>query len=260
MRTFAPGGTNRQGKRGKAAALLLLLGLLGAAPAPNLLYTGQAIVTGTDERDRPRGLAACLDQVLINVSGDPNILQKPGIPALEQQAQSLLLGIDYHDRMSGLRKHDEQGTHDRPFTLTATFDPGKIQAALKTLGETPWPGPRPPVLLIVAVRGFTGNFTITPEENAADLMRDFIAAAAERYRLDVQLPASPDAAAPPGVMTLRGTLDWSDAAFGWVAHWQTGWNGRAATWGERGVSFDDAFRAALAGALGIASGHGPPHS
>jgi hypothetical protein len=59
-------------------------------------------------------------------------------------------------------------------------------------------------------------------------------------------------------MTVRGTLDWSDAAFGWVAHWQTDWNGRHAIWSERGVSFDDAFRAALAGALGVASGHGPP--
>ena len=43
------------------------------------LYIGRAIVTGTDNRDRPRGLGICLGQVLVKVSGDPNILQRPGI-------------------------------------------------------------------------------------------------------------------------------------------------------------------------------------
>jgi uncharacterized protein len=247
--------------RGGLAALVGLCALLGVlpgaapAPAPDPLYTGRAIVTGTDERDRPRGLAECLDQVLVKVSGDPNITNKPGIATLRHQAEAMVSWIGYHDRMSGLPKHDEQGSRDRPFTLTAQFDPEKIRSALATLGETPWQGRRPSVELVVGVRGFTGTFDITTQETRAALMRESIDDAADRYALDVVLPGEP---VPAGAMVIHGSLVWSDAAFGWVASWKTTWNGRSTNWGEHGISFDEAFRGALAGATGVASGHGPP--
>ncbi len=60
------------------------------------VYTGQAIVTGTDNRDRPRGLGLCLGEVLIKASGDPNILAAPGFAALRADAASLVLS----DRLS----------------------------------------------------------------------------------------------------------------------------------------------------------------
>ncbi len=240
------------------AAPLTLLALLGAAPLPAPLYSGQAMVTGTDNRDRPRGLAQCLDEVLVKVSGDPNIVDKPGLPALRRQAARLLRGIDYHDRMTGLPHHDEQGSRDRPFVLTADFDPAKIGQVLAGLGEAPWTGQRPAVWLLVQVHGYSGNFTVTQAEPAAALMRDAMQDAAVRYGLQVTLPVGATPATPAGGMLVLGKLDWSDAAYGWIATWQTDWKGKHFAWSERGVSFDVAFRSAMAGALGAASGHGVP--
>lgn len=237
-----------------AAALTVSVPSLGSQN----IFVGRAIVTGTDERDRPRGLAICLGQVLVNVSGDPNILARPGVPALEARAESMVTGLDYVDRMSGMHKHDEQGTRDRPFTLTATFAAGKVTAALAEIGAVPWKGPRPTVFLVVEVRGYTGNFALTAGSpvgyDMPELMRAAIGDATWQYKLQVMLPASAGAPAPVGVMVVRGKLVWSDTANGWIATWRAG----DVSWGARGVPFDDAFRVALAGALGVASGHGPP--
>jgi uncharacterized protein len=226
------------------------------------LYIGSAIVTGTDNRDRPRGLGICLSEVLVKLSGDPNILSHPGIAALKACAASMVTAISYHDRMSGLPKHDEQGTRDRPFTLTAAFDPAKVARALASLGTAPWPGKRPHVFLAVAVRSYSGNFMLVQGPatgyDQPNLMRSALADAADLYALTVVLPAAATSTAPAGMLPVNGTLDWSDEDHGWIASWQAVWNGAGTRWGERGVAFDEAFANALAGALGIASGHGPP--
>jgi hypothetical protein len=229
-----------------------------AVDASQNIYVARAIVTGTDERDRPRGLAICLGQVLVNVSGDPNILTRPGVPSILARAESMTVSLDYFDRMGFLHKHDEQGTRDRPFTLTATFDPAKVGLALKALGETARNGPRPDVFLVIQVHGYTGNFVLdrgpATGYDTPELMRASINDAAWQYKLQVALPASAGAAPASGMMEVKGILTWSDADYGWIA----AWGADGAHWSERGVSFDDAFRGALAGALAIASGHAPP--
>jgi hypothetical protein len=228
----------------------------GAGALPGI-YAGQAIVTGIDQRDRPRGLRLCLGQVLVNVSGDPNILRRPGAAGILAGAAGMAVSLNYVDRMSGLPHHDDQGTRDRPFTLTANFDPAKVAAALTALGETPRKGPRPAVFLAVHVHGPAGDFGLDGGPGTGydmpELMRASIDDAASQYRLRVKLPGGASAA-PAGMMVVTGTLTWSDADFGWDA----AWGASGVHWGEHGVSFDDAFRGALAGALGIASGHAPP--
>jgi hypothetical protein len=225
-------------------------------------YIGQAIVTGTDNRDRPRGLGLCLGQVLIKASGDPNILTAPGFPALRAKAPSLVEAISYHDRMSALPKHDEQGTRDRPFTLTALFGKPQIAAALVELGSKIWAGARPPVFLVTDVQSYSGRFTLLAGSASGydqpELMRAAIADSTARAALSVSLPASAGAQPPPGALLVNGSLVWSDAADGWIAHWATRHGGQTIAWGERGISFDQAFDAALLGALGVASGHQPP--
>jgi hypothetical protein len=229
-----------------------------AADDSQNIYIARAIVTGTDERDRPRGLAICLGEVLVNVSGDPNILARPGAASILAHAESLAVSLNYFDRMGFLHKHDEQGTRDRPFTLTATFDPAKVAAALRRLGETPRKGARPAVLLVIQVHGYSGDFALNAGPatgyDTPELMRAAIDDAAWQYKLPVTLPASANAAPAAGMMVVKGSLTWSDANYGWIATWSAD----GAHWGERGVSFDVAFRAALAGALGLASGHLPP--
>jgi uncharacterized protein len=231
-------------------------------PSGDPIYIGSAVVTGTDNRDRPRGLGTCLSEVLVKVSGDPNILSRPGIPALKACAASMVTTISYRDRMSALPKHDEQGTRDRPFTLTATFDPAKITKALASLGVTSWRGTRPQIFLTVAVRSYAGNFALiqgpTTGYDQPNLMRSALSDAADRYALTVVLPVTTKTAAPAGALLVNGTLDWSDKDHGWIASWQAVWHSARTRWGERGVSFDEALADALAGALGIASGHGPP--
>ena len=76
---------------------------------------------------------------------------------------------------------------------------------------------------------------------------------------DVDL-ASLDALAKDagGDVAVVGTLDWSDAALGWVADWRLEWQGRTHHWQVRGVNFDDAFRSGISGAEQIVSGHGAP--
>ena len=230
----------------------------------NPVYIGRAIVTGTDNRDRPRGLALCLGQVLIKASGDPNILLNPRFAAMRQQAAGMAVAISYHDRMSALPKHDEQGTRDRPFDITALFDQSKIAAALGRLGSSVWTGSRPTVFLTANVQAYSGRFTLLAGPNTGydqqPLMRASIADAAMRTALDVELPAAAGAAPPPGLVPVVGSLVWSDTAHGWIASWQASAGGRVIKWGERGDSFDQAYENALLGALGIASGHQPPHT
>ncbi len=226
------------------------------------VYIGHAIVTGTDNRDRPRGLALCLGEVLIKASGDPNILKAPGFPAMRQQAAAMVIAIAYHDRMSALPKHDEQGTRDRPFDLTALFDQEKIAAALKRLGSSIWTGRRPTVFLTTDVHAYSGSFILlagpTTGYDQQPLMRAALADAAIRTALPVELPSSPAAAAPPGTFPVKGSMIWSDAALGWIANWQSIFHGRVIKWSDRGESFDQSYENALLGALGILSGHHPP--
>jgi uncharacterized protein len=51
---------------------------------------------------------------------------------------------------------------------------------------------------------------------------------------------------------------WSEEALGWVAEWRLAAAGKTYRWQIRGVSFDDAFRNAMAGAAQVLSGHGQP--
>jgi hypothetical protein len=229
----------------------------------NPIYIGHAIVTGTDNRDRPRGLGLCLGEVLIKASGDPNILLAPGFAAMRGQAASMVVAISYHDRMSALPKHDEQGTRDRPFDLTALFDEVKIATALRQLGGSVWTGRRPTVFLTANVRAYSGHsFTLLAGPSIGydqqPLMRASIADASVVTALPVGLPPAIGSPPPAGSFPVQGSLVWSDAALGWIASWQASAHGRTVKWGERGQSFDQAYENALLGALGILSGHHPP--
>jgi hypothetical protein len=61
-----------------------------------------------------------------------------------------------------------------------------------------------------------------------------------------------------GDLPLIGSMLWSEEALGWIAAWRLATPGKTYGWQIRGVSFDDAFRNAMAGAAQILSGHGQP--
>lgn len=229
---------------------------------PPTLYEARVIVTGTDMRSRPWGFAQCLVDVLVKVSGDPALAHDERVARLAARADTLVAGFDYWDRMTGIPHHDEQGNSDRPYDLTVRFDPAKIDAALAGLGEAPWHDQRPALVPVVFVTGRSSAYLLTTDAAAgaaaAADQRAALADAGERYFMPLAVPALADLARPVAGLPLPGTLTWSDAARGWVAAWHLAWQGRSYAWGVQGVSFDEAFRDGVRGAMGIVSGHGAP--
>ena len=238
----------------------VLLALLLAAPAAQAagLYEAQAITTGTDSRERPQALAACLAQVLAKVSGNPALLDDPRVAALGPAAPGLLAGLAYLDRMGDIPHHDEQGTRDRPYDLLARFDPAGIDAALFGLGEVPWlvHRDRPRVFADIAIAPRGGPpLALLADTDADERHRAALLAAADRFGLPVLLRPS-DGAPPLTPAVLRGRIAW--AGDGWHGAWTLNWAGGQRAWSIRGVSFDEAYRNAVAGAAAALSGHALP--
>ncbi len=240
-------------------ALLLLLLLTAPARATGL-YEAATITTGMDAPARPAALAACLAQVLAKVSGNPALLDDQRVAALGPAAPGLLAGLAYLDRMSDEPKHDEQGTRDRPYDLIARFDPQGVDAALLGLGEAPWRTnrDRPSILVDVAITPRDGPIMpLRADTDPDERHRAALLAAADRFGIPVLL--SPVTGPPPlATTTLRGSMVWQDAAAGWVGAWSLLWQGREHSWRIAGVSFDEAYRNAVAGGAAVLSGHPTP--
>ncbi len=267
------------------AFIAALLSITGAAGAQELgqpadLYTARSIVTGTDMRMRPTGFKICLEDVLVKTSGDQRLLKDPRVAKLGATASDFITEHDYIDRMGNLPIHDDQGTKDRPYYLTCVLDRAKIDAVLATLGHKLWRA-RPTLTLIMAVHGFGKSGVLTDEGDFNPDMRTALTDAATRYGLAVTLPSAAAvdanhltadnlAKAPTdqlrhlatrsgGALPLAGTLDWSDADHGWIAHWDLAdAEGHAHRWEVKGVNFDEAFYDAVRGAAQILSGNGAP--
>ncbi len=240
-------------------ALILMLLLATSAQAAGL-YEASTITTGMDGRSRPAGLADCLAQVLAKVSGNPALLDDPRVAALGPAADGMLAGLAYLDRMSDQPKHDEQGTRDRPYDLVARFDPAGIDAALLGLGEAPWltTRNRPSVAADIAITPRDGPaMPLRADTDPDERHRAALLAAADRFGIPVLLrPVL--GPAPVADATLHGNLVWQEGAAGWVGAWSLMWQGREHAWRVAGVSFDAAYRNAMAGVAAILSGHSLP--
>jgi len=251
-----------------------------AADASDGLYGAKTILTGQEEPNRSVGIAKCLKYVLVKVTGDPRLVDDPRVPTVVADARTFVLDFHYRDLMEGIPIHDEQGTRERPYELTVTFDPAKINAAVRSLGSEPWVGPRPLVVIFVAVRNGTATYTLASDGSRGRDQRDALVAAADRFGMPMTLPSqatlshvgltfdtlptadlsdlAKTATAAGGDLALAGTLDWSDEALGWVAEWRFSFAGTAHRWRVSGVNFDDAFRSGVGAAAQILSGHGSP--
>ena len=257
--------------------LVAAVGAAGGSTAAQPLgieyYQATIIVTGTDTRSRPTGFAQALRAVVVTVSGEPRLHDDPRVGALAARADGLVTSYSYVDRMAGRPVHDEQGTRDRPYDLTVHFDPAKVDAALATLGEHPWRGPRPAVLPVLEVGGFGRSYLLSAESAAgteqrtafADVAHDFGMTA--RFPSDAELAAwdvavgrfpTPRVASSPAQAVVAGTLEFQETLPGWVGSWKMRWHGAEYIWGIRGVNYDQAFRDLVRGVVRVASGHGAP--
>lgn len=229
------------------------------SPQPPLgLYEARTILTGTDTRSRPAGLAICLEDVLVKVSGDGALRGDARVAALDPGA--LLADFSYVDRFSGIPHHDDQGSSDRPFYFTARFDRDRIDAQLRSLGDAPYTGPRPTLAPVVVVQTARATYVLTSDGPHAAGQRQAMAEAGDRLGLPLHLPTTAELAdgkALAGTLPLTGTLAWSDAAHGWVGDWSMPYHEAPHAWHTAGGSYDAAFRAAVQGALGVVAGHAP---
>lgn len=252
-----------------ALAVLIVFPVAAADIDRASLYRAQSVTSGTGEENRAWGLAPCLEEVLVKVSGDPRLIGDPRVADMNRHAADYVTGVGYRDLLNNRPPHDEQGTHDRPHYITADFDPDKIDALLASLGRKPWAVPRPKMVALLDVRPMKGDgFTLVRDgggELAAD-MRVALADAAHRTGLPLELPRPSDVALADvantldGDALLAGTLVWRQEALGWVGDWRLSFKDKEYRWQVRGVSFDDAFRNATRGTLQILSGNGEPEA
>ncbi len=253
---------------------ILIAGLsdLATAQPSQDLYSAQTIVTGTGEPNRVIGFRACLDQVIVKVSGDQRLLADPKMTKLRDQAGDFIDSFRYRDRLEGIPVHDEQGTHDRPHDLTCLYKPTTIDAVLAELGRRPWLDERPNLAIILNVTDQNRSFQLTADGTESPYMAESLEAAATPMALAVTLPETRQLSdLQKGTLkvdeivrelgadlALTGKLIWSRKDLGWVAEWQLAFHGQTYEWQERGVSFDEAFRLAIRGAARILSGNGRP--
>lgn len=244
------------------------------------LYKAKTIVTGQGEENRQIGFKACLDAVVVRVSGDQRLPKKPAIAALRDKAGSFVAEFRYRDRMEGIPIHDEQGTHDRPHDLTCLYKPGVIDPVLASLGSKPWLAERPRLAIFLAAQQSARHFALAADDERGAPMRESFLNAADPLAMRIAFPeasllsesglddkalhetdmaALDKAAKQAGAdQALAGSIVWSDKELGWIADWRLATGGQTYHWQVRGVSFDEAFRVAMRGAAQVLSGNGQP--
>jgi len=268
--------------------LLAMIGLTAAlsivrpadAAATAELYQAQTIVTGQGEVNRQIGFRDCLDRVLVRVSGDQRLPQKPEMLALRDKAGDFVDSFRYRDRLEGIPVHDEQGTHDRPHDLTCLYKPEVIDKLLTQLGSKPWLGERPRLSIVLAVDDSRRHFVLASDGDESPYMIESFQSAARPMAMSIVIPnkatlakaglifeevraISPEllgntAASIGSRQVLAGSIVWSDKELGWIADWRLKAGDDIYTWQVRGVSFDEAFRVATRGAAQVLSGNGQP--
>ena len=266
-----------------AAATIVAMSLAAALTCCTLtmaaaseLYRSQTVVTGQGEANRNIGFAACLEDVLIKVSGALQLAGDPRLAAYQSRAADFVGAYNYHDQFSGKPTRDEQGTRDRPYDLIVDFDDSKIDGVLDGLGLKPWLSHRPVLAVLVEMEQGARKYVVTSDAKQSDLQRDSLLAAAAKRGMSLVLPdakinidgaelmalPAPALAARAAELgaeaALAGRLVWVDAEFGWATEWQIDWQGRPHRWQARGITFDDAFRRGIGGAAQVLSDNGDP--
>ena len=144
-----------------AAALTWCAGTMAAAGAD--LYRAKVTVTGQGEANRIIGFAACLEDVLIKVSGAQKLSGDRRLAAYKSKAKDFVTAFSYRDQFSGKPIRDEQGTRDRPYDLTVEFEESRIDDILRALGLKPWLSHRPRLAVFVEMEQGPRNYIVTAD-------------------------------------------------------------------------------------------------
>jgi uncharacterized protein len=214
-----------------------------SAAFPDQLVTATVRADAPGRSDRAPALRRALGIVLARLSGNPALEKDPRVLALDPAP--LMLDLSYEDVLIDRPLHDEQGSYDRPFLLTVRFAEPGLRAMLAVLGERPWPGPRPRIAPMLALRyRDRRETTLTADDPLVDRARAALTAAGARYAIPIALPLRDAAAAPVGAIPIEGRVEWVEAEFGWRTAFQLS----GQSWGMSGASLDEAFRLLVGGA------------
>lgn len=266
-----------------ATAMLLAFGPVRAQDAAKPagipaaeLYRAQAIVTGTGEANRIIGFAACLEDVLVKVSGQLRLAGDKRLRPYKAEAARLVRDFSYRDEKGGKPKNDEQGTRDRSFVLTVEFDQGAINGILAKLGARPWLSHRPVLGVFVEMQNGARRYVIAADSKETELQRAALLAAGAKRGMPIVLPDTAGlagigagdqaiaaiapaklvevAAARGAEAVLVARLVWDDKKLRWTADWHIEWQGRSQRRQLSAVTFDEAFRQGIGAAAQILAG------
>lgn len=149
----------------RLTALALLLGLGALAHAqmdPAALYEGEAPVPDQSEEARAAALPLALSEVLAKLTGDEGAAMQPALRERLDRASELLQHYRYRSAVTVV-----DGVPEQRSILVARFDRGAVDALLSQGGIAFWPGPRPPVLVWLAIDDGRGPRLVSEAQQQA---------------------------------------------------------------------------------------------
>jgi hypothetical protein len=111
------------------SALLFCLLLLAPLASADSVYTGQVPVASQSEADTASALSAALGQVLIKLTGDNGVLNRPGVAKAVAQPNRYVQQYRYAQDVAS-----ESGQPQVRLSLVAQFDHAAIDKLLADLG------------------------------------------------------------------------------------------------------------------------------
>lgn len=167
---------------GVLGLMLVMIGSPVSAVTVSGLYSVEVPVAGSSESELKDGYADGLARVFVRVSGSRSVLEREGVPALLENAESLLLSYQF------LR--DEEGGS----RLRMGFGAVGVNRALASVDAPVWGANRPLTLAWVAVEDRGARTLVTAaDDNASepfDSWQAAFSAAARNRGLPISLPPS----------------------------------------------------------------------
>jgi len=146
-----------------ALALLLAVGTIAHAQIdPAALYEGEAPVPDQSEEARLEALPLALSEVLAKLTGDESAATQPALRERLDRAGALLQHYRYRSAVSVV-----DGVPEQRSVLVARFDRAAVDALLGQAGIAYWPGPRPPVLVWLAIDDGRGPRLVSEAQQQA---------------------------------------------------------------------------------------------
>ncbi len=220
-------------------ACLLGLSVLPTSAGYEHLYSATTIITGQDNlAERKRGMVECLQRVVAKASGDRSLLSTPQIKNALDRVEEYVADFSYYDRKEGIQISDEQGTRDRSFEFTVTFDQEKINLLLSDAGGVPWLGERPGVHILLTVWDGQASYLVTETSERGWGQREVIFSLRNRTALSLTIPASnvvPVRAEPN--TTLIGHMSVNKDGY-WLSDWKLNHRESKQSWKSPIGTFD----------------------